>query len=327
MNLGWCWLPGVSFGFNFWSPGLVRFYHGPNWVSWCPLGPGDYYNVHNYHYRPAHNYYLNNLRMAQRRGPMDLANRDVAGAFRTVNRDQFVNGSAAGRGRLAQLENVDRPWVNGRMAADSLDIRPTAQSIAPAPDRAASVPTHSGGRLPAVIRTEPALARGGGTDRFVRISGAPVSPDAQGTASRMVPGGGEASGGVTARSAGGSISAGSAPQRSVPFSSSLAPDSGSGRNGRTEPGTSGGRGSDPSEAASQSSAPRYFGRTIGERGAGSAGETPGRTSPNGPSRSAGEPATSGRETASPMPRWSPPAYQEPPRWQSAPVSPPVYGRP
>ena len=143
-------------------------------------GPGDYYNVHNYHYRPAHNYYLNNLRMAQRRGPMNLANRDVAGAFRTVNRDQFVNGSAAGLGRLAQLENVDRPWVNGRMAADSLDIRPTAQSIAPAPDRAASVPTHSGGRLPAVIRTEPALARGGGTDRFVRISGAPCIPQCAG---------------------------------------------------------------------------------------------------------------------------------------------------
>ena len=28
-GFGWCWLPGPSFGFHFWSPGLVRFYNGP----------------------------------------------------------------------------------------------------------------------------------------------------------------------------------------------------------------------------------------------------------------------------------------------------------
>src|SRR5437867_253666 len=43
-GFGWAWIPGASFGFHFWSPGLVRFYQGPGWVSWAPLGPGDYYS-------------------------------------------------------------------------------------------------------------------------------------------------------------------------------------------------------------------------------------------------------------------------------------------
>jgi hypothetical protein len=91
-NVGWCWIPGPSFGFHFWSPGLVRFYQGPSWVSWCPLGPGDYYNVNNFFYNPAYRYRLNQLRLTQRRGPEDLVNRNVPGAFRTIGTDQFTNG-------------------------------------------------------------------------------------------------------------------------------------------------------------------------------------------------------------------------------------------
>jgi Family of unknown function (DUF6600)/FecR protein len=30
---GWCWLPG---NFSYWSPGLVTWYQGPNWVAWAP---------------------------------------------------------------------------------------------------------------------------------------------------------------------------------------------------------------------------------------------------------------------------------------------------
>ncbi len=30
---GWCWLPG---NFSYWSPGMVTWYQGPNWVGWAP---------------------------------------------------------------------------------------------------------------------------------------------------------------------------------------------------------------------------------------------------------------------------------------------------
>lgn len=95
-SFGWCWIPGPSYGFNFWSPGLVRFYRGGDWVSWVALGPGDYYNINNYYFN-RHNrnniFYLNELRLTQHRGPDDLINRSAPGAFRSVRTDLFVNGS------------------------------------------------------------------------------------------------------------------------------------------------------------------------------------------------------------------------------------------
>ena len=75
---GWCWLPGPSFSFNFWSPGLVTFYYGPSWVSWCPLGPGDYYSINNYYYnRRLYNHYVADLKRLHFRSPGDSFNRHV----------------------------------------------------------------------------------------------------------------------------------------------------------------------------------------------------------------------------------------------------------
>jgi Family of unknown function (DUF6600) len=131
-GFGWCWLPGASFGFHFWSPGLVRFYDGPGWVSWAPLGPGDYYNVRNYWYHPRYNHYLNDMRLAQRRGPEDLANRHVPGAFRSEPTDQFVNGGRVRGGAAgAAVAEATQPWRDGRLITDRLDVKPTSSSYQP----------------------------------------------------------------------------------------------------------------------------------------------------------------------------------------------------
>ncbi len=167
-NFGWCWLPGASFGFNFWSPGLVRFYNGPSWVSWVPLGPGDYYNVNNFYYRGNYGYQLNNLRLAQRRSPDDLFNRHIPGAFRTVRTDQFLNDSFGARSRIAPVSGADEPWRGGRMVTDRLSLQPGARSFAAAPDRQAVRPASSEVRA-VVVRSEPSV-RPSGPDRFLRIT-------------------------------------------------------------------------------------------------------------------------------------------------------------
>jgi hypothetical protein len=171
---GWCWLPGAAFSFNFWSPGLVRFYTGPGWISWCALGPHDYYNVNHYFYSRAYAYQLNNLRLQQTRGPNDLFNRHVTGAFRTVRDDQFVSSSLGSRGRDVPMVNVEQPWNHGKMVTDRLGIRPTAMSYAPAPDRPVIRPGRETS-LPAVVRSEPSV-RGGAAGRTVRITNPNVSP-------------------------------------------------------------------------------------------------------------------------------------------------------
>jgi len=130
-GFGWCWLPGASFGFHFWSPGLVRFYSGPGWVSWAPLGPGDYYNVNNYYYHPRYSHYLNNMQLVQKRGPDDLTNRHVLGAFRTEPTDQFVNGGSGRNLPANSVAEVSQPWKEGRMIADRLSIAPTSRSYRP----------------------------------------------------------------------------------------------------------------------------------------------------------------------------------------------------
>ena len=151
-SFGWCWLPGASFGFHFWSPGLVRFYHGRDWISWCALGPGDYYNVNNYFYNPTYNYYINNLRLTQRRGPADLVNRNSPGAMRSVRAEQFVEGGFARD--VAQSRNSPGIGSGDRIVTGRLDIQPTARSYAPAPERAAVRPTAAVSRS-VVVRTEP----------------------------------------------------------------------------------------------------------------------------------------------------------------------------
>ncbi len=166
VGIGWCWIPGPSFTFNFWSPGLVRFYHGPGWVSWCPLGPGDYYNVNNYYYNNNYHYQINQLQVLQTRRPENLLNRNAPGAFHTANVQQFRNESFSTSSR--SLAGVDQPWQRGALVRERLAIEPTSQSLNPNPDRAAVRPAATT-RLPAVIRTEPDV-QSGSEGRYARIT-------------------------------------------------------------------------------------------------------------------------------------------------------------
>ncbi len=154
---GWSWIPGPAFGFNFWSPGLVTFYSGPGWVSWCPLGPGDYYDARNYHYNHGiYSHQLAELRRFHTRSPESPFNRDVRGAFRTAQMDQFRNGSFDNRNRNANTRwgNIDRPWAQGTLVRDRLTVQPTSMSFSAAPDRPAIVPRATS-TLPSVVRNIP----------------------------------------------------------------------------------------------------------------------------------------------------------------------------
>jgi hypothetical protein len=170
-STGWCWLPGPSFSFHFWSPGLVRFYRGDGFVSWIPLGPGDYYDINHYHFNHfnrANIYYLNELRLMQRRGPDDLVNRNRPGAFRTVRTDTFLNGVMGPR---TEQSRVADPRQLGRVVTGSLDIRPTAQSFAPAPGRASDRPSDRSRAV--VVRTTPDFRSRG--DRYVPVTNPEVT--------------------------------------------------------------------------------------------------------------------------------------------------------
>lgn len=167
---GWCWLPGPGFSFNFWAPALVTFYYGPGWISWCPLGPGDYYNIGLYRFnRRIHGYQLERLRALHHRPPGDPINRHVPGAFRTADIERFRSGSFDPRDRRTPfLQNVDQPWKSGALVQDRLKIQPEPASYRPAPERPVVRPSVANA-LPAVVRTSP----GGATENrggFNRIT-------------------------------------------------------------------------------------------------------------------------------------------------------------
>jgi hypothetical protein len=152
---GWCWLPGPSFGFNFWSPGLVTFYYGPSWISWCPLGPGDYYDVRNYHYNHGiYSHQLAELRRLNTRGVGDPFNQHVQGAFRTASLERFREGSFDARTRDTRWGNIDRPWSQGTLVRDRLTIKPGVKSYSAVTDRIAVRPSSSDNR-PVVVRSVP----------------------------------------------------------------------------------------------------------------------------------------------------------------------------
>jgi hypothetical protein len=168
VGTGWCWLPGPSFAFSFWSPGLVAFYYGPTWVSWCPLGPGDYYDIHNYYYhRGRYDHYLGQLNRLHTRHAGDLYNRNVHNAFRTVAVHQFTNEGFRDGYRHVSV-NVDRPWSQGRFAHERLSIQPTARSFSPDPDRPSIRPREINNR-PVIVRSDPG-SRNANNRGFTRIN-------------------------------------------------------------------------------------------------------------------------------------------------------------
>jgi hypothetical protein len=172
---GWCWLPGPTFAFNFWSPALVTFYSGPSWISWCPLGPGDYYNVNRYHYnRGIYGHQLAQLRGLHTRAQGNPFYRGDRDAFRTVNIDQFRNGSFGQRGRETGRRDIDQPWRQGEIVRDRLPVQPTTTSFRPAPDRRAHGPERIARPLPTVVRNSPDENLRG-QEQFRRITN-PVIP-------------------------------------------------------------------------------------------------------------------------------------------------------
>jgi hypothetical protein len=166
---GWCWLPGPSFSFNFWSPALVTFYNGPGWISWCPLGPGDYYDVRHYHYNHGiYSHQLGELRGLHTRRPDDPFNRQAYGAFRTVRLEDFRNGSFDNRNRNSRWERVEKPWSQGTLVRDRLPVQPTSTSFSAVPNRSVVRP-RTESDLPAVVRNTPG-AELGNRERFKTIT-------------------------------------------------------------------------------------------------------------------------------------------------------------
>jgi hypothetical protein len=170
---GWCWIPGPAFAFNFWSPGLVAFYEGPGWVSWGPLGPGDYYNINNYYYnRRIFSSQLARLQSLHTRPPGDFFNRRTQGAFRTVEIDRFRDGAFSDRDRNTRWINLDQPWRRGS-ARDRLSIQPVKASYSANPARQAFRPAQTNSSRPAIVRSIPIIT-GSNPNGYTRITNSAV---------------------------------------------------------------------------------------------------------------------------------------------------------
>jgi hypothetical protein len=168
-SYGWCWLPGEGFAFNFWSPGLVAFYQGAGWVSWGPLGPGDYYNIHQYHYNHrVYHYQMERLSGLHHRSPGDFFHRNTPGAFRTVDMDRFRSGAFHERSTDSRFGHITHPWKEGNLVRDRLDMKPSSVSYKPAPDRPSVRPRLDHDR-PVVVRNEPPKEYGN-RNQFNRIT-------------------------------------------------------------------------------------------------------------------------------------------------------------
>jgi hypothetical protein len=168
-SYGWCWLPGPSFSFNFWSPGLVTFYYGPTWVSWCPLGPGDYYSITNYYYnRRLYQGQIVNLRGLNRRAPGNSINRHARGAFRTVDIAQFRDGGSRAIATKSGYRQITQPWNQGTLVRERLAVQPTSRSYSGDPDRRA-VRSSIVKPKPALVHAEP-TALSSKRDGYIRLT-------------------------------------------------------------------------------------------------------------------------------------------------------------
>jgi hypothetical protein len=113
-TVGWIWVPGT--GPWIWTPGCVRFFYGPTWVGWVPLGPGEIY-----HHRPH--------------GPVHidphLINRHAPGAMNVMSRRQFVTGMSEEDGFVPPKD----PIRSGRVAVGPPPVVPTRASLHPLPEK------------------------------------------------------------------------------------------------------------------------------------------------------------------------------------------------
>ena len=165
-RVGWIWIPGDGVAFRFWSPGLVVFYRGSGWVSWGPLGPGDYYDVTYYRYRRIYAGDLVRVRALIARQPGNYINRNARGAFQTVSLDHF-RGVLSG-GPNARRNDINQPWRQGNLVRGGLDVNPLRESLRPAPDRRGERPREVMNRPVVVRRTPPQFS--GSDGRFTPIN-------------------------------------------------------------------------------------------------------------------------------------------------------------
>ena len=173
-RFGWTWFPGESVTFRFWSPGLVVFYRGSGWVSWGPLGPGDYYDAAYYRYRSIYAADLARVRVLVARQPGNYINQNVRGAFQTVSMDHFRGVNSGGQNANARRNDISQPWRQGNLVRGGLDVSPARESFRPAPDRRGERPQAETNRTVVVRRTPPQTS--GNNGRFSQVSGSPESP-------------------------------------------------------------------------------------------------------------------------------------------------------
>ncbi|MBI3596243.1 MAG: FecR domain-containing protein [Nitrospirae bacterium] len=114
-GMGWVWVPGPTLGI--WTPGCVRFFYGPNWVGWVPLGPGEVY-----YYHPGVSVNIN----------INLVNYRVPGAAIVMSRRRFVTGTAEEKRFVPPKD----PIRAGRVAVGPPPVVPTRASLHPAPGKA-----------------------------------------------------------------------------------------------------------------------------------------------------------------------------------------------
>ncbi len=112
--MGWVWVPGPTLGI--WTPGCVRFFYGPNWVGWVPLGPGEVY-----YYRPGVSVNID----------INLINNRVPGAAIVMSRRRFVTGKPEEERFIPPKD----PIRTGRVAVGPPPVAPTRASLHPAPEK------------------------------------------------------------------------------------------------------------------------------------------------------------------------------------------------
>jgi len=114
-TVGWIWVPRTVPWI--WTPGCVRFYYGPTWVGWVPLGPGEVY-----HHHPHGSVHPDT----------NLINHHVPGAMTVMSRHRFVTGLPEEEGFVPPKD----PIRAGRVAVGPPPVVPTRASLQPVPEKA-----------------------------------------------------------------------------------------------------------------------------------------------------------------------------------------------
>jgi len=119
-GVGWVWVPPVEPEL-IWSPGAVAWLHGPEFVAWVPLAPGEIYRPSTTHVHVTHVHITKTF-----------VNAKVRHALVVAKQATF---HAGGRGSVSSAES---PGLFGAGARVAFGPPP-----GPAPSRPASLPSHS----------------------------------------------------------------------------------------------------------------------------------------------------------------------------------------